>query len=230
MAGGKQGGRKSVPANGGKHGVFVVEDHECVAAGIEALLRADGGFRYLGGAADLAGARAGIARVVPDVVVLDLLLGGETSLDLIGHLKGLKRPVPTVVFTMVEDVLFMEKSFAMGASGYVLKSDSWLTLREALRSAVAGRRVVSPGMGGGVGYGGLSGLSHRQMQVLLLIGSGFRNKEAARRLGISVRTIEAHREHIKSKLALDSAEELDGFARKWKQGLLGKPLVGGGAK
>jgi DNA-binding NarL/FixJ family response regulator len=154
----------------------------------------------------------------PDVAVVDIGAdGGGTVL-----LRDLSRVCPTVrlvAWTNVIDLLSIQRVLAAGALGYLLRSDPESDVLMAIHHAAAGRRHVGSRVRGvllnGMAGGGVqindrpeSALSDRELQVFRLLGQGKKMSDIAEELGVSVKTVETHVQHMKEKLGLSSLAEL----------------------
>src|SRR4051812_4411112 len=209
-----------VPGIGTKKRVFLVEDHEVVRDGLARLINNEPDLAVCGESAGLADAKRGVAETSPDVVIIDLLLGEEDGLELVRELKARRPGLPTLVLSMYKESLYAERALRAGARGYVTKLAPTETVLVALRRVLSGAIYVSDAMAtvlmsklvGGTAHeppaGDVSRLSDREFEVFRLIGRGVGPGEIAARLGLSVKTVESHREHIKEKLKLPNGREL----------------------
>jgi two-component system, NarL family, response regulator NreC len=204
--------------------VVLADDHHVVRSGLKVLLEGDGRFEVLGEAADVAGTLEAVRSSVPQVLVLDLNMGGESSLDAIPGLRSEMPQTQIVVLTMQENPAFAQAALRAGALGYVLKDAADTELMNAIAVAAEGRTYLNPELGARLatqpaeGEGRPDNLSPREVQVLKLIALGHTNGEIASSLFLSVRTVESHRAHIQQKLGLTSRADLVGYARE--RGLL----------
>jgi DNA-binding NarL/FixJ family response regulator len=210
--------------------VFVVDDHALVRSGVRSELGAAGDgedgeprIEVIGEAADVDAAVAGIAETQPDVVLLDVHLPGGGGVEVI---KRVLTSRPSTLFLALsvsdapEDVIAVIRA---GARGYLTKSVSGPELAEAIERVAAGDAVFSPRLAGFVldaFAGGLSlpsdpeldQLTARERDVLRLIARGYAYKEVARRLNLSVKTVETHVSSVLRKLQLSSRHELTRWA------------------
>jgi two-component system response regulator NreC len=205
---------------GASHGdvlaVALADDHPVVRAGLRALLEADGGVRVVAEFEDLPRTLAGAPRVRPDVLVLDLAMAGESSLSAVPALLGGVPGMRIVILTMQEDPGFAREALRLGASGYVLKDAAAEELLLALRTVRHGSTYLHPALGAQMAVldASISPLTDREIQVLRLLAEGHTNTEIARRLYLSLRTVETHRGQLRAKLGLHSRAELIGYARE----------------
>jgi two-component system response regulator NreC len=205
---------------GASHGdvlaVALADDHPVVRAGLRTLLEADGGVRVVAEFEDLPRTLAGAPRVRPDVLVLDLAMAGESSLSAVPALLGGVPGMRIVILTMQEDPGFAREALRLGASGYVLKDAAAEELLLALRTVRRGSTYLHPALGAQMAVldASISPLTDREIQVLRLLAEGHTNTEIARRLYLSLRTVETHRGQLRAKLGLHSRAELIGYARE----------------
>lgn len=206
-------------------GVAVAEDHPVVLEGLLALLAGQGGFAVLGSAYDRPSLNLLMDKVAPDVLLMDLMLQETDGLALIKELVARYPALRILVFSLQPETNYAERCLRAGARGYVMKQEPVETLFAAIRTVAAGSVCLSPRMAGLL-LGSLSGasrrpagayaqLTDREIQVFRLVGLGKSSREAARQLGVSLKTVEAHRENIKNKLGLDTAAALVARAAVW---------------
>ena len=182
--------------------VGVVDDHAVVRDGTAALLEREPDIDVVGVAASLESA-ALMLGLKPDVLVVDIRLGLENGLELLRRLSGSGGPA-IVILTSFDYPQFVDAAFRLGASGYVLKTDPFVNLVNAIRQVAAG----------GVAYSvrpsppGKRGLSLREVEVVSLVVEGRSNDEIAFRLGISVKTVESHLTRIFERVHVASRTEL----------------------
>lgn len=204
--------------------VVLADDHRVVRSGLRMLLESDGRFSVLDEAGDVAGAIATVRACRPRVLVLDLNMGGESSLEAIPVLRAEMPGTEIVVLTMQENPGFAQAALRAGALGYVLKEAGDTELMTAVVAAAEGRIYLNPELGAklaaqpATGVSPPDGLSPREVEVLRLIALGHTNTEIAGSLFLSVRTVESHRSHIQHKLGLTTRADLVGYARR--RGLL----------
>ena len=205
--------------------IVLADDHRVVRSGLRMLLESDGRFTVLDEAGDVAGTLAAVRSHRPRVLVLDLNMGGESSLDSIPQLRHDAPDTQIVVLTMQENPAFAQAALRAGAVGYVLKDAADGELMNAVVSAAEGRTYLNPELGAKLATappepgGRPDGLSPREVEVLSLIALGHTNTEIAASLFLSVRTVESHRAHIQQKIGLTTRADLVGYARS--HGLLG---------
>ena len=198
--------------------IVAVDDHPIILSGVELLLKHEPDFTWLGSAGTPDAAAELVARLQPDAVVLDLHLGGNDGVELVRQLHSLSPASALLCYTMNEESLFGLKALRAGAVGFLSKQEPLDELLTALRVVCTGGRVLSRKLQRAVFDGhplpenaaaaGLERLTDREIQVLRLIGLAKGNHEIAAELGLSVKTVSAHRESLKAKLKLGSSPEL----------------------
>ena len=156
---------------------------------------------------------------------MDLMLRDDDGLALIKELVAQNPKLRILIFSLQPEANYAERCLRAGARGYLMKQEPVETLFAAIRTVAAGSICLSPQMAG-ILLGSLSGaarkpagayaqLTDRELQVFRLIGLGKSSRDAAQQLGISLKTVEAHRENIKNKLGLDTAGALVARAAVW---------------
>lgn len=200
--------------------LVVADDHQVVRAGLRMLLESEPRFVVSAEAGSLADAIAAVQRLEPRVLVLDLNMGGESSLDAIPGLRQRAPETQIVVLTMQSDPAFAHAALRAGALGYVLKDAADAELLTAVSQASEGQSYINPQLGAKLAAGPSDddrppdGLSPRELEVLRLIALGHTNAEIAGALTLSVRTVESHRAHIHQKVQLNSRADLVAYARE----------------
>ncbi len=202
-----------------RYRVLIADDHPIFGEGLRALLEPE--FEVVGlvqNGQELV--EAAVARC-PDVIVADVSMPALNGIDATARLHELGVSARVVMLTQHRDVAYAHQAIAAGASGYVLKSSATPELLTAVREAIEGRTYVTPLIAGEMlqSYGtsgsvrqGKRPLTTRQREVLQLIAEGHSAKAIASRLGISVRTAEAHKANILEALELSSTADLVQYA------------------
>ena len=218
--------RSPPPAHFGKHKVLLVDDHPFMREGLAKRINQEADLVVCGEAASAREARRAVARLHPDVVVLDLSLADCLALALIKDIQSLAPATVVLVFTMHDEAVYAERALRAGARGYVMKQESPERLLTALRTVLRGEYCVSKNAEAGFlrsffnqatphGALSVSHLTNRELEVFHLLGQGLGTQEIADRLGRSVKTVETHRARIKEKLQLKNASELISHASRW---------------
>ena len=210
--------------------VLVVEDHEVVRDALAGLLRDTPDMEVAGVASSIREALPLLARTTPDVVLADLSLGDGSSTELARAARRARLKARIVIITGYSDQFAAAEALAAGVSGYLLKSQSAEEMLEAIRAVAAGRQYLSPiveaRLTGRLVWGddragrqpeqeqgqGIEKLSRREVEIFRLVVSGCSSKEVARRLCISVKTVETHRTNMNRKLTVRTTADLVRFA------------------
>jgi len=206
--------------------VVLVDDHAVVRSGLRLLLDAEDGVEVVGEAGNATDAVFRARALKPDVILLDLVMPGESGIDVLPKLLKESPETSVLVLSMQDDPSYVREAFAAGASGYVLKEAADEEVVSAVREIASGGRYVHPALGARLvvaeaaerAAADADPLSDREREVLRLLALGHTNHEIAQKLYISVRTAESHRAHIMQKLRLSTRAELVRYALS--QGLL----------
>ena len=207
----------------GRTSVVLADDHQVVRQALHALLAGESSLQVIGEAAETMAAVDLVARLVPNVLLVGLIVPGLAGMEVIRRVKRLKLSTRVVVLSMVSDEAHAAAAMASGADGYVSKDASAADLVQAIHEVAAGRRYLSPPFteqqledygqrAATAGADLYASLTPRERQVLQLAAQGLRNREIAERLGISPRTAESHRAKVMSKLGLRREADLVRFA------------------
>src|SRR5919205_1875698 len=194
----------------------VVDDHAVVRSGIKLLLDRERDIDVVGEAGSAKDAIFGVRSLKPDVILLDVVMPGESGIEVLPKLLKESPETKALVLSMQDDPQYVREAFAAGASGYVLKEAADTEVVAAVREVANGGRYVHPELGARLVAAETEAakraeedpLSDREREVLRLLALGHTNQEIAKQLYISVRTAETHRAHIMQKLCLSSRAEL----------------------
>ncbi len=179
-----------------------------------------------GEAEDCATATSEIERLKPDLVIVDISLRGNNGIELIKNIKILDPRTQVVVLSVHDESVYALRALKAGAKAYVMKQDVSYKVIEAVRKVLSGQIYVSEAVSVQMLDRLIKGpehfsespvavLSDRELEIVTLIGSGLGTREIAGRLHVSVKTVETHRGHIKSKVNLRTANELVQFSVRW---------------
>ena len=198
--------------------VAVVDDHPVVREGTAALLAAQPGLAVVGTAGTLEEARELLATTDADVVLLDIRLGTESGLRLLGGETDPDRPGPAiVVLTAYDYPQYAEAALRHGAAGFVLKTAPLAELRAAIERAAAGGLAFAMRPRSGT----TPRLSAREQEVVRLVVDGRTNDEIGGALGIGGKTVETHLARVFERFTIASRTEL--AARAIREGWLDLP-------
>ena len=208
--------------------VFLVDDHPIVRRGLGSLIALEPDLVVCGEADGRPAALEQIQKLQPDLVMVDLALKNSSGLELVKDLRTQCPKVKVLVFTMHDEPIYAERVLKAGAHGYFTKEEGAEKAVGAIRQVLQGRAYLTgrlaermletmTGFAKSKNAGTVESLSDRELEVLELIGRGLGSAEIAHRLKLSVKTIESHRENIKTKLGLRRATELVQYAFNWVQ-------------
>jgi DNA-binding NarL/FixJ family response regulator len=180
--------------------VLLVDDHQLVRAGVTTLLQSDPEITVVGEARNGREAVEGVEGTTPDVVLMDLSMPEMDGVEATRAVLALRPDTKVLVLTSFSDRQRVKEVLSAGAIGYVLKDSEPADLLAAVHAAALGHVPIDPrvagallpGGTGGAGGSGAAGLSPREVEVLRLVAQGLANKQIARALGITERTVKAH--------------------------------------
>src|ERR1043166_6459701 len=213
--------------------VLMAEDHDVVREGLRVLISADASLEVAGGANNGKAALRMAKRLHPDVVLMDLAMPGTNGLDAARHIR---RHVPAskiLVLSAYHDAETIQRVLDVGASGYMTKHAAAEDLLEAIREVGKGNSYYSPMICGklksrdrqsfvrGRPAPRVGQLTPREKEVLTLIARGQPNKEIAFTLGLSIKTVEKHRQAAMDKLDIHDIAGLTRYATD--RGMLASP-------
>ena len=211
-----------------KRRVLVVDDHPIVRQGLTMLINREPDLMVCGEAEEMHSATEAIAALRPDIVLLDISLGGPDGLELLKQLRARNDDLPVLILSMHDESIYAERVLRAGANGYIMKQEATELVLTALRRILAGQvyvpdRVAARMLGQYVrgsaeASSPLANLSDRELEVFRMIGDGNSTREIAEALHLSIKTVESYQAHIKEKLALKSGRELQHYAIEWRVG------------
>ena len=204
--------------------IVLAEDHTILREGLRALLSADPNFEIIGEAQNGREAVRCVEKLEPDLVLMDLSMPRMSGMDAIREIKRRYPEVKIIALTVHKTEEYLLTTLKAGADGYVLKDATHEELVMAIKNVMGGKSYLSPGVSEKIIVGYLEGresnrtaspwetLSQREREVLKLIAEGFKNKEIAEDLCISLKTVEKHRANLMKKLDLHNAAALTVYA------------------
>ena len=196
--------------------IVVADGHPMFAQGLQAMLR--GRYEVVAVVSDGTDVVPTVRRLRPDLLLLGLALPNRTGFDVLRDLKSVGTSVRVVVISMHRHRVLVDTAVRLGASGFVPKNADVAELREAMREVLAGGHYLSPLLPERVQEAspqdriGFGCLTSRQQDIIRLIGRGFRTEDIARKLRISVHTVNFHRKNIRQQLGCDSEWAMLRFA------------------
>jgi DNA-binding NarL/FixJ family response regulator len=193
--------------------IVVAEDHALVREGTRQILSGEGDFSVIGEASRGDEAVQVVLQTLPDVVLMDMRMPGINGIEAIRQILAQAPETKVVIVSAHEDEDYVREALAAGAAGYILKTAPARELVEGIRAVAAGSIVMSPSLSRRLAQARVDParasdrLSTRELAVLRQIALGQANKEIARSLGISQRTVEGHMHNIFEKLRVSSRTE-----------------------
>jgi DNA-binding NarL/FixJ family response regulator len=190
-------------------GLIIADDHRMVAEGVQHILEED--FDLLEIVSDGEALIEAVRRLQPDLVVADINMPRCNGMDALKRLRQVGMNTRLIFLTMHMEPALAVAALRAGASGYILKSSAGEDLRNATQQVMLGGTYVTPALGARYISGQLTdthNLTTKQLQVLKLVGEGLRSKQIALQLGLSVRTVEAHKYTMMQVLGVHSTLEL----------------------
>lgn len=218
---------------GGAKRLLLIDDHPIMRYGLAQLVADEGGLEICGQAGTAREGLEAVGRCAPDLTVIDLTLPDRNGLELLKDIQAMHPGMLCLVLSMHDEGMYAERALRAGARGYLMKEVAAEQFIFAVQKVLSGGVYVSEAMAsrmleqavGGKGRGmalGVEQLSDRELEVMALIGGGKATKIIAEQMGISTRTVEAHRAHIKDKLGITDGAELVRYAVQWVESQGGK--------
>lgn len=209
--------------------LLIVDDHPMMRTGLAQLIDNEPDLKVCAEADNAGQALDAVVRRQFDLILLDISLPDKNGLELIKNILALKPEQPVLVVSMHDEALYAERVLRAGARGYIMKQEGGKKFLQAIRRVLAGQIYVSEKMSSRIleVFSGRRGaeetaspvarLSDREFEIFQLIARGVDTREIARQLHLSVKTVEAHRVHIKEKLQLKTATDLVRYAVRWME-------------
>ncbi|MDY6932794.1 MAG: response regulator transcription factor [Spirochaetota bacterium] len=207
--------------------IVLVDDHPIIREGIKQVVEKADDLKVCGGASDASEAMVLINKHKPDIVIVDISLGGSINgIDLVRSIRERFPEVYTLMLSMHEESLYAERAIRAGARGYIMKEVAPKNIIDAIRTVLKGdlyisdilsKKIIDKLIHGSVDTDGLSidTLTDREFEIFQLIGNGFSTKEIAKKLNLSIYTVESHRRNIRTKMKLNNSAELTKHAIQW---------------
>jgi DNA-binding NarL/FixJ family response regulator len=209
-----------------KSRLLIVDDHPLFREGLRQMIDRTAGLMVCGEVADAAGALKAIPELKPDLVLVDISLGGTNGIDLIKSLKSKYDDLPVLVISMHDESLYAERALRAGALGYIMKNAPAKTVKSAIFKVLGGEMFLSGKMSSSVLAKLMRGkpdrpvspieqLSDRELEVFQMLGQGKGTRQIAEQLGLTIPTINSFRNRIKEKLELKNSTEMMLHAIQW---------------
>jgi two-component system, NarL family, response regulator NreC len=210
--------------------IVVADDHALVRDGLRLLIAAEPDFEVVGEAGDGEEAVRLAQTLQPDLVLMDLTMPKKGGVQAIEEIKRANPKVRVLVLTMHDDQAYLRSVLAAGGDGYFVKQAAHSELIGAIRTVMRGRSYIGVSLGGGLrevadpaqaagGRVGTAKLSGRELEVLTALAHGFTNSQIAKRMGVSVKSVETYRARLSDKLGFRHRADLVRYALE--AGLLG---------
>jgi len=212
--------------------IVLADDHVMFRHGIKSILEGAEGLEVVGEASDGLDLLKILKKAIPDMVILDISMPNLRGLEATKEIKTISSDVKVLILSMHRDKEYVYYAISAGAEGYLLKEDADTELFTAIEKIRQGGHYISPLLSGELTHeliqasqkGQLTPqsdpLTTREREVLKLIAEGYKNKEVADYLCISLKTVEKHRANLIKKLDLHNAAALTAFAME--KGLIEK--------
>lgn len=192
--------------------ILIVDDHPVVRKGLAHILAEHPGFSVVGEADDGLKAIESVARLKPDIVILDITMPGIDGIEVARRLKEGFPGVKVIIYSMHQDRTCVSNALRSGARGYVLKGACSNEITSAITTVLEDKYYVSPLIAGEMlgafvlrqSVDAFDSLSPREKEVLKLIAAGCKGKEIASKLSVSASTAKKHRHNLMRKLSVDS--------------------------
>ncbi|MEX2585152.1 MAG: response regulator transcription factor [Balneolaceae bacterium] len=209
-----------------KQTIYIVDDHPLMRKGMAMTLDAELDFDVIGQSESAEEGLQKISKLKPDLAVIDISLPGMNGLELIKNLLNHLPDLKILVVSRHDEELYAERAIRAGAKGYLMKLEAGDTLVTAVRRIATGNLYVSSEIGSSIimklagnkksqSDDPLQILSDRELEVFELTGMGHSTSDIAKKLHVSVKTVESYRARIKEKMDLKSANDLLRRAVQW---------------
>lgn len=206
--------------------IVIVDDHPVLREGLRKIIDQEDDLMTCGSVGTVREALDLLPRTSPDLVLTDLSFPESNGIELIKASRRICPELPVLVISMHDELLYAERVLRAGGRGFVPKEASMGVLLEAVRCVLDGgifvTEVVASSFQHGMSIDGnstvnfpLQRLTPRETEVFRLIGDGRESREIADALNISMRTVDAHRCHIREKLGIEDGSALTRFAMRW---------------
>jgi len=220
-----------------KKRLLLIDDHPIMRHGLAQLINAEADLEVCGDAGNAAEGLRAVEKCHPDLVIVDLTLPDKHGLEFIKDMQAMHPGTLMLVLSMHDESLYAERALRGGARGYLMKETAADNLIKAVHRVLDGGIYLSDRMAGAMlemvagqrkqtEASPLDRLTDRELEVLQLIGQGKGTRQIAEQLHVSVRTIDAHRAHIKDKLQLPDGNALVRYAVRWVESNDGERLKG----
>lgn len=210
-----------------EYSVIIIDDHPLFCRGLTQLIETQKTLKVIGTASNRSEAISLITDINPALAIIDLNLGKEDGLELIKDLLSYKPQTKVLVISMHDERFYAERALKVGAKGYIMKEEAETQVINAIQTVLNGNIYLSENektrlselskddLRQTQAFDTVSTLSDRQFQIFTLIGKGLGTVDIASQLNLSIKTIDTHKENIKTKLHCSSSAELRQMAIEW---------------
>ncbi len=206
--------------------VIIIDDHPLFSRGLSQLIETQKDYKVIGMAKDRNEALTLLDTTTPNLAIVDLNLGQEDGLELIKDIIIIHPQTKILVLSMHDERFYAERAIKAGAKGYIMKEEAESQVINAIKTVNSGEiylseneknriKELAQGNESGELSDLISSLSDRQLQIFTLVGKGLGTVEIAKKLNLSIKTIDTHKENIKGKLHCASSAELRQMAIEW---------------
>lgn len=204
--------------------IIIAEDHTILRDGLRALLSTQKEFEVIGEAGDGREAIRVVDKLEPDLVLIDLSMPKLNGMEAIHEIKRRNPQIKVIALTVHKNEEYILAALEAGANGYVLKDASQGELFMAIQYVMAGKKYLSPTISEkivevflenrkvGKEFSAWDTVTSREKEILKLIAEGYKNKDIADHLFISIKTVEKHRSNLMKKLDLHNTAALTTYA------------------
>ncbi len=215
--------------NAGIIRVFIVDDHPVVRLGLKKYIDNEDSMMICGESEDANNAIRNINDLNPDIVIVDLSLGSVSGFDLMQAINSRYSNLPVIVYSMHDDIMYVERAIKAGARGYISKNESMDTVITAIKSVLQGNIFLTDYMkdsliskltvGNSISNieneNPLNPLSNRELEIFEYIGKGMGTQQIASKMNLSVKTIDTYKRRIREKLNLTNSIELLQYSTRY---------------
>lgn len=210
-----------------EYSVIIIDDHPLFSRGLAQLIETQKPLKVVGTAKNRMEAITLLNSVTPELAIVDLNLGQEDGLELIKDILSYQPQTKVLVLSMHDERFYAERALKAGAKGYIMKEEAETQVINAVQTVLSGEIYLSESERARLeemtkndsktkqDFDTISSLSDRQFQIFTLIGKGLGTVDIAAKLNLSIKTIDTHKENIKTKLHCSSSAELRQMAIEW---------------
>jgi DNA-binding NarL/FixJ family response regulator len=215
-----------MPSLKNKTRVYIIDDHKIVLEGLESLINREDDMIVCGMSQNGTDILSKIDKSKPEVMVIDIgLQTGMNGIELSKVVRIRYPAVKSIILSQNDEEIYAERAIRAGAMGYVMKSEATKTLVDAIRYVLTGKIYLSETMMSKMlidvlhrrpdKESPIEALSDRELEIFTLMGKGFKASDIAKKLHISPKTVDAHRNHIKDKFNLKNVSDVVKYAIEW---------------